>query len=127
MSRSVLLQLARDSIEEVLEAQRTIDRETLLNEHPLLNQPISTTINLYIDNRLRGSASSSSATKSLLEDIVYNAKKCAFEDKNFSALTTSEYLSCDVEIILTTPDGVISEKDQAILKTSRLGSDNIPE
>ncbi len=127
MSRSVLLQLARDSIEEVLEAQRTIDRSSLLNEHPLLNKPIATTINIYIDDKLRGSASSASATKSLLEDIIYNAKKCAFEDKNFSAITTSEYLSCDIEIILETPQGTISEKDPAILKTSRSGSDSFPE
>lgn len=116
MSRSVLLQLARDSIQEVFEAQRTINRDALLSEHPLLNEQINTTVNLYLDNKLRGSYTSTSPTKSLLEDIVYNAKKSAFEDKNFTPLTTSEYLSCEVEILLTTPDGVISEKDPAILK-----------
>ena len=57
MSRSVLLQLARDSIQEVLEAQRTIDRESILNEHPLLKEKIATTINLYIKNELRGTSS----------------------------------------------------------------------
>ncbi|MBU1657552.1 AMMECR1 domain-containing protein [bacterium] len=116
MSRSVLLQLARDSIQEVLQAQRTIDKLALLKKHPLLNEKIATTVNIYINKELKGSASSSSATKSLLEDIIYNAKKSAFEDANFKPLTTSEYLSCEVELLLITPDGVISEKDSSILK-----------
>ncbi|MBC8238654.1 MAG: AMMECR1 domain-containing protein, partial [Helicobacteraceae bacterium] len=46
MSRSVLLQLTRDSIAEVLEMQRTIDRDALIQEHPLLNQKIATQVNL---------------------------------------------------------------------------------
>lgn len=116
MSRSILLQLARDSIQEVLEAKRTIDKPTLLSEHPLLNEKIATTVNIYLANELRGSFASKDATKSLLEDIVYNAKKSAFEDKNFTPLTTSEYLSCEIELLLITPDGVMSEKDPAIVE-----------
>ncbi|MBU0721807.1 AMMECR1 domain-containing protein [bacterium] len=117
MSRSVLLQLARDSIQEVLEAKRTINKETLLKEHPLLNEKMATTVNLYMDNELKGSFGSDAPTKSLLEDIIYNAKKSAFEDKNSKPITTSEYLSCELELILRTPDGVLSEKDPAILKS----------
>jgi len=115
MSRSVLLQLARDSIAEVLEAQRTIDKKTLLNTHPLLNEKITTRVNIYINNELRGTSFSKQASLSLLEDIIRNAKKSAFQDKNFSPISTSEYLSCEIELLLSTPDGVISEKDPAIL------------
>ena len=116
MSRSVLLQLARDSIAEVLEAQRTIDKSSLLHEHPLLNQEIATQVNLYLDNELRGSSSSSTPYQSLIEDIILNAKRSAFQDKNFSPISTSEYLRCEIEVSLTTADGVMSEKDPAILK-----------
>ncbi len=115
-SRSVLLQLARDSIQEVFEAQRTIDKASLIQKHPLLNEKISATINLYINQELRGSSSSSDANKTLIEEIIYNAKRSAFEDKNFTPLTTSEYLSCELEILLNTTDGVLSEKDSPILK-----------
>lgn len=115
MSRSVLLQLARDSIQEVFEAKRTIDRQHLLSEYPLLNEKIATTVNIYLEDELRGSYKSSVATKSLLEDVVYNAKKSAFEDKKFSPLKTSEYLKCEIELLLETPDGVISEKDSPII------------
>ena len=65
---------------------------------------------------MQGSFTSTDAKKTLIEDIVYNAKKSAFEDKNFPPLTTSEYLSCEIELQLKTPDGVMSEKDPAILK-----------
>ena len=116
MSRSVLLQLARDSIAEVLQAQRTINKSALIEEHPLLNQKIATKVNLYIDNELRGSAYSEDANLSLIEDIIKNAKVSAFEDKNFSPISTSEYLHCEIELVLNTPDGVISEKDDPILK-----------
>ena len=115
MSRSVLLQLARDSIAEVLEAQRTIDKKTLLEEHPLLNEKIPTTVNLYIDNELRGSSQTIDDSQTLLESIVKNAKVSAFQDDNFSPISTSEYLDCEVEILLTTPDGTMSEKDPSIL------------
>ncbi len=116
MSRSVLLQLTRDSIAEVFEAQRTIDKTTLLKEHPLLEQKMSTTVNIYLDDELRCSSSSKDNSKTLLESIIFNAKKSAFEDTNSTPLTTSEYLSCEIELIINTLDGNISEKDPPILK-----------
>ena len=118
MPRSVLLQLARDSIAEVLEMQRTIKKDELIQEHPLLNHKIATQVNLYLDNELRGSALSVSPNLSLIDDIIINAKKSAFEDENFSPITTSEYLSCEIELLLRTDDGVISEKDPSILKNN---------
>ena len=114
MSRSILLQLARDSIEEVLQAQNTIDKQLLLEQHPLLNENIPTQTNIYIEDELR--ASYINAEHSLLKNIIISAKKAAFEDKVSSPLTTAEYLSCEIELILTTQDGVISERDPAIVK-----------
>jgi AMMECR1 domain-containing protein len=114
MSRSILLQLVRDSIHEVYEAKRTIDKQTLLNEYPLLNEPIATRVNIYLDDELRGSYGSDEANDSLLEDIIRNAKRAVFEDKNFSPITTSEYINCEIELVLNTPDGIMSEKDPAL-------------
>ena len=74
--RSVLLQLARDSIHEVFEAKRTIDKKTLIQMYPLLNEKIATTVNIYLDDELRGSCSSNNSSKSLLEDIIYNTPIC---------------------------------------------------
>jgi hypothetical protein len=117
--RSVLLQLARDSIQEVFEAQRTIDKRALIEEHPLLNEKIAIRVNIYIENELRGTSSSKGESASLLEEIIKHAKKSVFEDTNATPLTTSEYLNCEVELLLQTPDGVISEKDPSILSTHK--------
>jgi AMMECR1 domain-containing protein len=114
MSRSVLIQLARDSIQEVIEATNTIDKTKLTQEHPLLLQNVPTHIKIYLDNELRGSCQLD-ATNSLINNIIIAAKKAAFEDKAFSPLTTSEYLHCNLEITLDTPEGVISQKDEPIL------------
>ncbi len=114
--RSVLLQLARDSIQEVLEATNSIDKASLSKAYPLLEQIVPTTINIYIDGELRGSSKSLASPSSLLSEIIINAKKAAFEDASFSPLSTSEYLSSEIEIILQTPEGKISEKDPAILQ-----------
>lgn len=118
MARSVLLQLARDSIQEVLEAARTIDKKKLLQEYPLLGEHIASTVNIYLDSELRGSSSTRIPSYSLIEDIIKNAKKAAFEDKNFEPISTSEYLNSEIEIILVTPEGKISETDPSILKTT---------
>jgi len=118
MARSVLLQLVRDSIEEVFHAQRTIQPEILLQEHPLLNEKISTTINIYLNRELQGRYSSKDKESSLLNNIIIGAKKAAFEDKNSSVLTTSIYLHCELELRLQTPDGEISEIDSPIIKTT---------
>ncbi len=116
MSRSVLLQLARDSIQEVLEASRTIDKDGLLAQYPLLGEKVATTLNIYLNSKLRGSSSTKTPAVSLLDDIVKNAKVAAFEDKNSTPLSTSEYLHCEIELILATEDGEMSERDKAIIK-----------
>lgn len=118
MARSVLLQLARDSIEEVLEAKRKIDKDSLVTEHPLLNEQIDVNIKLYINDKLRGESKIQSQNNSLIENIILNAKKAAFEDKSFTPLSTSEYLDCEVEIELKTPDGDMSERDPSIISTT---------
>ena len=51
--RSVLLQLARDSIHEVFEAKRGIDKKALIQKHPLLNEKIQSSINIYLNDELR--------------------------------------------------------------------------
>jgi AMMECR1 domain-containing protein len=116
MSRSVLLQLARDSIQEVLEASRTIDKKSLLDKYPLLGEKIATTVNIYLNSELRGSSSTKTPLNSMLEDIVLNAKIAAFEDNNSAPLSTSEYLHCEIELILAMDDGEMRERDKAIIK-----------
>lgn len=115
MSRSILLQLARDSIQEVLQAKKIIDKESLLQKHPLLNQKIKTTINLLINKELKGSYSIQNQKFSLLKNIILSAKRAVFENEENQALTISEYLHCEIELIIDTEDGEIIEIDPSII------------
>ncbi len=107
MSRSVLLDLARESIEEVFQAEISIDRDSLLTEFPILAEKVATFVTLWLDDEIRGSSGEVIAQRSLLDDIIHNAKTAAFEDPLFSPLTTSEYLHTRIEIsVLSVPKAV---------------------
>jgi len=116
MSRSLLLDIARESISEVLQAQRTIDKKRLLTEYPILNEPVAVFVNLYLHKELRGSHGSVIPKNSLLEEIIFHAKKAAFEDENFTPLSTSDYLQATVELSLLTPLKALKYTSQEELK-----------
>lgn len=116
MSQSVLLNIARESIQEVLQAQESLNRSELLEHYPILGEAVATEITLYLNGKARGTSRSENAEHSLLEDIILNAKRAAFQDPNFIPISTSEYLHTSVELILYTADGPISHRDDAILK-----------
>ncbi len=118
MSQSLLLQIARESITEVFEAQTTIKKEELYRQYPVLKQHIASFITIYLDDELRGSMGSVIPTRPLLDDIIHNAKSAAFEDSRFTPLKTSEYLRSSLELsLLTEPkelvyDTIADIKDQ---------------
>ena len=118
MSQSILLTIARASIEEVLRGEVSIDRSKLLRDYPLLAEPMATQIALYLDQKLRGLSKSQTAERSLLEDIIYNAKVAAFQDDNFDPLVTSDYLHTVIELTLYSPEGELSHQSEPILKES---------
>jgi AMMECR1 domain-containing protein len=116
MSQSVLLTIARKSIEEVLQAEQSIDRTKLIEEYPILKEAMGTQITLYLNDKVRGSSQSNAAVRPLLDDIIHNAKVAAFQDANHTPLTTSEYLHTSVELVIFSPEGPLSHKDDPILK-----------
>ncbi len=118
MSQSVLLSIARESIQEVLQAQESIDRNELLTNYPLLGEIVATQVTLYLNGKPRGTSISTNPEHSLLEDIILNAKRAAFQDPDFIPISTSEYLYTAIELILFTADGPISHRDDSILKDS---------
>jgi len=115
MSRSILLQLARDSIVEVFQAQNNIERQTLLQKHPLLHKKIPLELKLILNEKSIGSYSIGDAKESLLESIILAAKKAAFEDDTTEILTLSNYLACEIELTLYTEEGILSQKDEALI------------
>ena len=116
MSQSVLLGIARRSIEEVLQAEQTIDRAKMLEEYPVLAEVIATQITLYLDDTIRGNAETTIPERSLIDDIIHNAKMAAFQDPTKSPISTSEYLHTAVELVIYSADGPLSHRDEPILK-----------
>ncbi len=116
MAQSLLITIARESIEEVLRAENTIEYSRLLEEYPVLGQKMATQINLYLGDEVRGSARSETAERPLLEDIIRNAKLAAFQNDPLPPLATSEYLRASVELILFSSEGPLRHRDGPILK-----------
>lgn len=114
MSQSVLLAIVRASIEEVLKAENSINREDLLEKYPILNESIATEVAIFIDNKLRGCASG--LHKTLLESIIHNAKSAAFLDENFDPLTTTEYLHSTIKLTIYSNDGELSHQSEPIIR-----------
>ncbi len=100
MSHSLLLEVARQSIEEVLEAMRIIDTEALKRTHPILETPMSTAVTLLLGSQIRAHYCSLHPQKPLLDDLIYNAKIAAFETPSTPPLSTSEYLHVSVKVHL---------------------------
>lgn len=116
MSQSVLLTIARASIEEVLQAENTINRQELIETYPLLAEPMATQITLFLGDKVRGNSKTQAANRSLLEDIIHNAKAAAFLDEAFDPLVTSEYLHTTIELTIFSPEGELSHRSEPILK-----------
>ena len=114
MARSVLLQIARDSIEEVLQARRIIDAKMLRSEHPLLQEHFPLTCTLYLKNEVRGFYSCD-ASLSLIEALQVVPKRAAFESEGFAPLGALEYLHCEIELTVESAEGKISERDKALI------------
>jgi len=107
MSRSFLIDLAYNSIKEILQARKLIDEDAILKEYPLLSQHIAMSLKIFVGEKLHGSYRDK-ATKTLLQNIMLGAKIAAFEDNE--PLKVSEFLKVQIEISLHTPEGVISHR-----------------
>ncbi len=114
MKRSVLLQLVRDSMLEVLQACRRIDKAALLEHYPVLASPINVKVEIFLKNEAFSAYTTQNENK-LLENIIYAAKKAAFETDKEHILTSTQFLYCEIELTLYTPEGTMSERDKPLL------------
>ena len=115
MADSVLLKLVRNSMLEVLQAEKIIDKEKLTQAHPILETPLNCKVAVLLQERQKSSYTTQT-NSSLLENIIIAAKKAAFEDPTSSPLTTSEFLHAQMELTIYTQEGSICERDEPILQ-----------
>lgn len=124
----LLIGIARGAIEAELGREETSDRETSVSptRPAWLAAPAATFVTLKLDGRLRGCIGSLTARRSLLDDLVGNARAAAFEDPRFPALTAQELVGLEVEVsILSEPVALEYEGEPELLDALRPGIDGL--
>jgi AmmeMemoRadiSam system protein A len=108
MENQLLLDIAKKSIQEEFEQKSLIDKSEIILTYPKLENLGASFVTLNLNGKLRGCIGSLIAHRSLLEDIIHNAKAAAFFDPRFSKLTKKEFENVEIELsILTTPKDLI--------------------
>ncbi len=117
---AIMLHIARLAIMEVFLGKPLIDREELIREYPQLaeKQAVFVTLNKQEGGRtsLRGCIGSIIPYRSLIDDIIYNARAAAFEDPRFPPLKEEELEHIKIEISLLTIPRALSYSDTEDLR-----------
>ena len=100
---------------EVLQARRRIDKNALLEQHPILTTPLNAKVEIFLEKK-PFSTYTTDNENTLLENIILSAKKAAFEVDEKHILTSTQFLHCEVELTLYTPEGAISERDKPLVE-----------
>ncbi len=123
--RRVLLGLAANSIHHGIEHGRPKPVEP--NEFSdCLKELRASFVTLKLNGELRGCIGSLVASRTLVEDVCYNAHAAAFSDKRFKPVTAEEAMRLAISIsVLSQPEGlsVVSEAD--LLSKLRPGVDGL--
>jgi AmmeMemoRadiSam system protein A len=98
MSEKYLIDIAKDAIKEELYKKSLIDKEELLRKYPSLSKKGAVFVTLQKREALRGCIGSLIAHRTLLEDLIHNAKAAAFSDPRFPPLTVEEFNSKDFSV-----------------------------
>jgi AmmeMemoRadiSam system protein A len=104
---NILHKIVYNSIDEVYSSPM-IDKEALIRQYPILQEKQATFVTLNKNGNLRGCIGSLIANKSLIDDIISNAKSAAFRDTRFDIVTKDELDDIDIEIsILSHPQRLV--------------------
>jgi AmmeMemoRadiSam system protein A len=128
MNKKYLLNIAYDAILESLQGSSLIDKDLLIKEHPELQRKGASFVTLEINKNLRGCIGSLIAHRTLLDDLISNAKSAAFKDGRFRPLTLKEfqYEGFSIEISLLSEPKRLKYKDaDDLYKKVRPGVDGI--
>jgi len=124
--QNVILNIAKQAIKDRFESTSTIDTLSLLKQYPEFSKPKATFVTLTLDHQLRGCIGSLIAHRSLLDDLIYNAKAAAFDDPRFYPLTPEEFLHVTIEVSLLSEPTRVEYHDSEDLKSKiTVGEDGV--
>ena len=109
----ILLDIARKAILEKLTGNSIIDKKEFIKQFPFLKEKraVFVTLNKRRKNKafpeLRGCIGSILPHRTLLDDLIHNAKAAAFDDPRFPPLDFDEFDEISIEVsILSIPEKV---------------------
>ncbi len=109
----ILLDIARKAILAKLTGNSIINKKELIKQYPVLkeNRAVFVTLNKRRKNKafpeLRGCIGSILPHRTLLDDLIHNAKAAAFDDPRFPPLDIDEFDEISIEVsILSIPEKV---------------------
>jgi AmmeMemoRadiSam system protein A len=103
----VILDIAKKAIIEQFTGEKLINKEELIKKYPALNEPGAVFVTLNKNKQLRGCIGSIEAHRTLIDDIIHNARAAAFGDPRFNSLEPDEWPEVTVEVsLLSKPEPV---------------------
>jgi len=124
--RSLLKDLARESIRHGLENGRPPSCQAGEDTPPGLLQPGASFVTLKKDGRLRGCIGSLEAYRPLAEDVCENAFAAAFRDPRFPPLAPDEFPELDISISVLTPaEPMAFDSEQDLIARLQPGIDGL--
>ena len=123
--KDILLIVARAAIQSHFSGE-VVDTDAFLRQYPALNEQGASFVTLTQDAQLRGCVGSIISHRSLLEDVIYNARAAAFKDPRFIPLDEEELSRTRIEVSVLTPPVFLEYRDVADLKDKiRPGVDGV--
>jgi len=124
--KSIILNIAKDAIKEAILNVNIIDKEKLIASNPWLKQKGAVFVTINEFNALRGCIGSIIAHRSLIDDIIYNAKAAALNDPRFKPISKEELNNLNVEVSILTPPKLLPYSDiDDLRKKIRVGVDGV--
>lgn len=116
MLDSILLRIAKSAILSKFDHNLVIDKESLLKEYPFLGYEGASFVTLEHNSSLRGCIGSVIAHRTLIDDIIHNAKSAAFSDPRFLPLSSNEFDGLTLEVSVLSDPNIINYSDYDDLK-----------
>lgn len=120
-----LLEVARQSIAYGLQHGKMIGKFSFPREH-FVAIPRASFVTLEIDGQLRGCIGSLTASRPLVQDVLQNAYKAAFNDPRFAPLTQEEFNTIEIHISVLSPAVPMQFKsEKSLLNQIEPGKDGL--
>lgn len=122
----IVVSIAYNAIKNCLSSSYEFDVEALIEDYPKLKEEQATFVTLTLDGNLRGCIGTLTASRPLIEDIIYNAKAAAFNDPRFAPLNEAEFEHVDIEVSLLSASKALAYVDEEDLKSKiKPGEDGV--